>query len=123
MHEQWLRNVRAAMNLELREISLMAQLAEQLPSAAMRAEVIGKIAEEANEAAVWNAIHASYCQYPSDPGPGYGPGCGPGPGYGPGQGYGPGPGFDPGQGYGPGPGPGFYEAGEKEEPGNQKGGS
>lgn len=98
---QWLENVRMAMNYELREISLMAQLAEQLPSAATRMEILGKIAEEAREAAFWNTVYACHSDMQAGYGPGYGPDYSYGPGYGPG--YGP-------DYYGPGMGPDIYEA-------------
>ncbi|SFR07948.1 hypothetical protein [Desulfoscipio geothermicus] len=59
-HHYWLKQVKEAMQLELQEIGLMAQLAQQLPTAAMRMQVIGKIAEEAVEANTWNSIYASF---------------------------------------------------------------
>jgi hypothetical protein len=62
-HHDWLESVRRAMNMELREIALMAQLAEQLPSHGMRMRVIEKIAEEAFEANFWNCIHACFDGY------------------------------------------------------------
>lgn len=95
----WLRKVKMAMEIELREIVLLAQLAEQLPSAAMRKEVIQQIHEEAGEASFWNTVYACFCKCeahdpncgPGHP-PGHPPGCGPGhfPGFGPGCGCGPG---------------------------------
>lgn len=60
MQQRWLQDVRTAMNLELQEICLLAQLAERLPTAAMRMRVIEKIAEEAMEASTWNCIHACF---------------------------------------------------------------
>jgi len=59
-HHYWLEQVKEAMQLELQEIALMAQLVQQLPTAAMRMQVIEKIAEEAVEANTWNCIYACF---------------------------------------------------------------
>lgn len=97
----WLQNVKMAMKIELREIAMLAQLAEQVPSAAMRREVIQQIQEEAGEASFWNTVYACFCKDEA-----HDPNCGPGyppvypPGYCPGY-PGHGPGCDCGPGYSP----------------------
>ncbi|AGL00277.1 hypothetical protein [Desulfoscipio gibsoniae] len=60
MQYHWLQNVKKAMELELQEICLLAQLAERLPTANMRMQIIEKIAEEAIEANTWNCIYACF---------------------------------------------------------------
>ncbi|MEW6172910.1 MAG: hypothetical protein AB1510_07545 [Bacillota bacterium] len=59
-HMYWLEKVRRAMCLELREIKLMAQLAEEIPTAGARMQIIEKIAEEASQANTWNCILACF---------------------------------------------------------------
>ncbi|MCF8010499.1 MAG: hypothetical protein K9L17_06000 [Clostridiales bacterium] len=105
MNSRWLEDVKTALTLELRQIALMAELAQQLSSPAMRMEVICKINGEVADASTWNTIYASFYDY--CPEQGSNPGCGPG--YGPGYGSGYGPGYCPGY------GPGTFGVGDSEK--------
>lgn len=115
MMHSWLKKVKQALLMELRQIQHLARLAELAPDEVARQRVMHLISEELQEAFFWNHVLCAYsdlvvapgpCQ-PVPPGPGIGPGFGPGVGPGVGPGCGPGTGPCDGPGMGPGVGPGF----------------